>query len=102
MLYTNDADCCFLLQLREYCLRLRNMVASEATKAELSDAVDTMIEEVSWIIRNVKNFETSVYLGYVATKFGCPRVKARKFKLKKECHNLQINSIYQLFLVLMF
>lgn len=27
-------------------------MASEATKAELSDAVDTMIEEVSWIIRN--------------------------------------------------
>uniref|UniRef100_A0A672I6G7 Bleomycin hydrolase n=1 Tax=Salarias fasciatus TaxID=181472 RepID=A0A672I6G7_SALFA len=31
---------------REYCLRLRNMVASDATKAELSEAVDTMIEEV--------------------------------------------------------
>lgn len=35
-----------LFQLREYCLRLRNMVASDATKAELSDTVDTMIEEV--------------------------------------------------------
>ncbi|GLD61284.1 bleomycin hydrolase [Lates japonicus] len=33
-------------KLREYCLRLRNMVASDATKAELSDAMDTMIEEV--------------------------------------------------------
>lgn len=36
----------FVFQLREYCLRLRNMVASDATKDELSDAVDTMIEEV--------------------------------------------------------
>lgn len=36
-----------VLQLREYCLRLRNMVASDATKAELSEALDTMIEEVS-------------------------------------------------------
>lgn len=36
------------------------MVASEAPKAELSDAVDTMIEEVSWIILNVKSFETAV------------------------------------------
>lgn len=35
-----------VLQLREYCLRLRNMVASDATKDELSDAVDSMIEEV--------------------------------------------------------
>lgn len=35
---------CF--QLREYCLRLRNMVASDATKSELSDAIDSMIEEV--------------------------------------------------------
>uniref|UniRef100_UPI003AAF82B1 bleomycin hydrolase-like n=1 Tax=Centroberyx gerrardi TaxID=166262 RepID=UPI003AAF82B1 len=33
-------------KLREYCLRLRNMVASDSTKAELSDAMDTMIEEV--------------------------------------------------------
>ncbi|KAG1929878.1 bleomycin hydrolase [Pimephales promelas] len=33
-------------KLREYCLRLRNMVASEATKTELSDTIDTMIEEV--------------------------------------------------------
>lgn len=38
--------CLTVLQLREYCLRLRNMVASDATKAELSDAIDTMIEEV--------------------------------------------------------
>lgn len=60
LLYTIDADCCFLLQLREYCLRLRNMVASEATKAELSDAVDTMIEEVSWIIMYGKNFIPTV------------------------------------------
>lgn len=36
----------FLFQLREYCLRLRNMVASDATKGELSDAIDSMIEEV--------------------------------------------------------
>ena len=35
-----------VLQLREYCLRLRNMVASDATKAELSSAMDSMIEEV--------------------------------------------------------
>uniref|UniRef100_A0A8C6TBI5 Bleomycin hydrolase n=1 Tax=Neogobius melanostomus TaxID=47308 RepID=A0A8C6TBI5_9GOBI len=33
-------------KLREYCLRLRNMVASDASKAELNDAMDTMIEEV--------------------------------------------------------
>uniref|UniRef100_A0A3Q2NN65 Bleomycin hydrolase n=1 Tax=Fundulus heteroclitus TaxID=8078 RepID=A0A3Q2NN65_FUNHE len=33
-------------KLREYCLRLRNMVASDATKAELSAAIDSMIEEV--------------------------------------------------------
>ncbi|TNN60210.1 Bleomycin hydrolase [Liparis tanakae] len=33
-------------KLREYCLRLRNMVASDATKDELSEAMDTMIEEV--------------------------------------------------------
>lgn len=38
--------CGFLCQLREYCLRLRNMVASEASKAELSEAMDTMLEEV--------------------------------------------------------
>lgn len=37
----------FVLQLREYCLRLRNMVASGSTKAELSETMDTMIEEVS-------------------------------------------------------
>lgn len=37
----------FVLQLREYCLRLRNMVASGSTKDELSEAMDTMIEEVS-------------------------------------------------------
>lgn len=36
-----------VFQLREYCLRLRNMVASDSTEAELSDAMDTMIEEVS-------------------------------------------------------
>lgn len=34
-------------QLREYCLKLRNMIASEATKSEISDAIDTMMEEVS-------------------------------------------------------
>lgn len=34
-------------QLREYCQMLRNMVASEATKSEISDAMDTMMEEVS-------------------------------------------------------
>ncbi|XP_016534477.1 bleomycin hydrolase-like [Poecilia formosa] len=34
-------------KLREYCLRLRNMVASDATKVELSEAIDSMIEEVS-------------------------------------------------------
>ncbi|KAI3353901.1 hypothetical protein L3Q82_005108 [Scortum barcoo] len=33
-------------KLREYCLRLRNMVASGSTKAELSEAMHTMIEEV--------------------------------------------------------
>ncbi|KAG7281436.1 hypothetical protein CRUP_029885 [Coryphaenoides rupestris] len=33
-------------KLREYCLRLRNMVASDSTADELSDAMDTMIEEV--------------------------------------------------------
>ncbi|XP_068173275.1 bleomycin hydrolase isoform X1 [Antennarius striatus] len=33
-------------KLREYCLRLRNMVASDASKAELSEALDAMTEEV--------------------------------------------------------
>lgn len=44
----------FFLKLREYCLRLRNMVASSATKAELSEAMDTMIEEVSKFVECVK------------------------------------------------
>ncbi|XP_069082360.1 bleomycin hydrolase [Pleurodeles waltl] len=33
-------------KMREYCLRLRNMISSDSTKDELSEAVDTMIEEV--------------------------------------------------------
>lgn len=41
----------FVFQLREYCLRLRNMVASGATKTELSDTIDTMIEEVSCLFQ---------------------------------------------------
>ena len=47
---------CF--QLREYCLRLRNMVASDATKAELSDAIDGMIEEAS-MKENILSFSCS-------------------------------------------
>uniref|UniRef100_A0A8C7SAI6 Bleomycin hydrolase n=1 Tax=Oncorhynchus mykiss TaxID=8022 RepID=A0A8C7SAI6_ONCMY len=49
---TQSGECCCFVciilchYLREYCLRLRNMVASESTEAELSDAMDTMIEEV--------------------------------------------------------
>ncbi|KAF5904386.1 bleomycin hydrolase, partial [Clarias magur] len=37
-------------KLREYCLRLRNMVASNATKAEVKEAIDTMIEEVFRVV----------------------------------------------------
>ncbi|XP_019401328.1 PREDICTED: bleomycin hydrolase isoform X1 [Crocodylus porosus] len=37
-------------KMREYCLRLRNMVASDSTKGELAAAMDTMIEEVFRIV----------------------------------------------------
>ncbi|XP_023665373.1 bleomycin hydrolase [Paramormyrops kingsleyae] len=37
-------------KLREYCLRLRDMVANSYTKADLSEAMDTMIEEVFRIV----------------------------------------------------
>ncbi|XP_003968294.1 bleomycin hydrolase [Takifugu rubripes] len=37
-------------KLREYCLLLRNMVASEATKSKISDAMDTMMEEVFRVV----------------------------------------------------
>ncbi|KAM8975949.1 bleomycin hydrolase [Pelodytes ibericus] len=37
-------------KMREYCLRLRNMVSSGSTKDELSEAVDTMIEEVYRVV----------------------------------------------------
>ncbi|MBN3284698.1 BLMH hydrolase, partial [Polyodon spathula] len=37
-------------KMREYCLRLRNMVASDASKEELSDTMDTMIEEVFRVV----------------------------------------------------
>ncbi|KAK1157515.1 hypothetical protein AOXY_G25216 [Acipenser oxyrinchus oxyrinchus] len=37
-------------KMREYCLRLRNMVASDASKAELSETLDTMIEEVFRVV----------------------------------------------------
>lgn len=33
--------------MREYCLRLRNMVESGTIKGELCAAMDTMIEEVN-------------------------------------------------------
>ncbi|XP_075052980.1 bleomycin hydrolase [Mixophyes fleayi] len=33
-------------KMREYCLRLRNMLSSSCTKEEISTALDTMIEEV--------------------------------------------------------
>ncbi|XP_048839191.1 bleomycin hydrolase isoform X2 [Brienomyrus brachyistius] len=37
-------------KLREYCLRLRDIMASSYTKADLSEAIDTMIEEVFRIV----------------------------------------------------
>lgn len=37
-------------KMREYCLRLRNMVSSGCTKEEISVAVDTMIEEVYRVV----------------------------------------------------
>uniref|UniRef100_A0A8C5CB56 Bleomycin hydrolase n=1 Tax=Gadus morhua TaxID=8049 RepID=A0A8C5CB56_GADMO len=37
-------------KLREYCLRLRNMVASNSTEAEISASMDTMIEEVFRVV----------------------------------------------------
>ncbi|KAM9117894.1 LOW QUALITY PROTEIN: bleomycin hydrolase [Pangshura tecta] len=37
-------------KMREYCVRLRNMVASGSTKEELTAAKDTMIEEVFRIV----------------------------------------------------
>ncbi|XP_069471358.1 bleomycin hydrolase [Ambystoma mexicanum] len=37
-------------KMREYCLRLRNMVSSGSTKDELSEAVDTMTEEVFRVV----------------------------------------------------
>nr|XP_014346067.1 PREDICTED: bleomycin hydrolase [Latimeria chalumnae] len=37
-------------QMREYCLRLRNMVSSDSTKDELAAALDTMIEEVFRVV----------------------------------------------------
>ncbi|KAM9320328.1 bleomycin hydrolase, partial [Gastrophryne carolinensis] len=37
-------------KMREYCLRLRNMVFSGSTKDEISEALDTMIEEVYRVV----------------------------------------------------
>ncbi|XP_064425094.1 bleomycin hydrolase [Latimeria chalumnae] len=37
-------------KMREYCLRLRNMVSSDSTKDELAAALDTMIEEVFRVV----------------------------------------------------
>lgn len=37
-------------KMREYCLRLRNMVSSSCTKEEISAALDTMIEEVYRVV----------------------------------------------------
>ncbi|KAL8198994.1 UNVERIFIED_CONTAM: hypothetical protein K2H54_031376, partial [Gekko kuhli] len=37
-------------KMREYCIRLRNMVETSCNKAELAAAVDTMIEEVFRIV----------------------------------------------------
>ncbi|XP_056414982.1 bleomycin hydrolase [Hyla sarda] len=37
-------------KMREYCLRLRNMVSSGCTKEEISVALDTMIEEVYRVV----------------------------------------------------
>ncbi|XP_075710441.1 bleomycin hydrolase [Rhinoderma darwinii] len=37
-------------KMREYCLRLRNMVSSDSTKEEISAALDTMIEEVYRVV----------------------------------------------------
>ncbi|XP_040194502.1 bleomycin hydrolase [Rana temporaria] len=37
-------------KMREYCLRLRNMVSSSSTKEEISAALDTMIEEVYRVV----------------------------------------------------
>ncbi|MEE6468576.1 hypothetical protein FKM82_008320 [Ascaphus truei] len=37
-------------KMREYCLRLRNMVSSGSTKEEIAAAVDTMIEEVFRVV----------------------------------------------------
>ncbi|KAM5181732.1 bleomycin hydrolase [Mantella aurantiaca] len=37
-------------KMREYCLRLRNMVSSNSTKEEISAALDTMIEEVYKVV----------------------------------------------------
>ncbi|KAG2459386.1 BLMH hydrolase, partial [Polypterus senegalus] len=37
-------------KMREYCLRLRNMVTSQAFKTEISDAIDGMMEEVYRVV----------------------------------------------------
>ncbi|XP_063812025.1 bleomycin hydrolase isoform X2 [Pseudophryne corroboree] len=37
-------------KMREYCLRLRNMLSSSCTKEEISTALDTMIEEVYRVV----------------------------------------------------
>ncbi|XP_018420980.1 PREDICTED: bleomycin hydrolase [Nanorana parkeri] len=37
-------------KMREYCLRLRNMVSSSSTKEEISAALETMIEEVYRVV----------------------------------------------------
>ncbi|XP_071994442.1 bleomycin hydrolase isoform X1 [Engystomops pustulosus] len=37
-------------KMREYCLRLRNMVSSGCTKEEISTALDTMMEEVYRVV----------------------------------------------------
>lgn len=37
-------------KMREYCLRLRNMISSSSTKEEISVALDTMIEEVYRVV----------------------------------------------------
>ncbi|XP_066455685.1 bleomycin hydrolase [Eleutherodactylus coqui] len=37
-------------KMREYCLRLRNMVSSDCTKDEISTELDTMIEEVYRVV----------------------------------------------------
>ncbi|XP_026578832.1 bleomycin hydrolase [Pseudonaja textilis] len=58
---TNQKNSGKPLQMREYCLRLRNMVETGCSKEELSAAVDTMIEEVFRVV--------SICLGSPPTTF---------------------------------